>query len=321
MRALALALALPLAACALILPDDAEEGDDGSAPAEDLFVAVGDAGAVVTSPDGVTWTIRPTGVGVNLHDVAFESDTFVAVGATGKILTSVNGLDWTAASSPSSRDLHAVTWHVDRFYAVGGDHSAGAETLTSLDGTTWTRPELAAPLHVLTDVASNGYALVAIGLYQPDARNFGLFVWDAAAGWQQQIDGTTTGARYDAVAPGIPAFTLIGAGTSASSADGLTWTSQPIFSVPPMHALTYTGLGWIAVGDGGGALTSLDARTWSGHTTPSSATLRGVTSDGALLIAVGDGGAILGSGDGATWTAAASPLEINLQAVTHPRGG
>lgn len=319
---LALALAL-VSACGFFLPPAEDDtGDDGGEP-EDVFIAVGDQGALLSSPDGVTWTVRTSGVGSTLYDVTYgaESDggLYVAVGQAGKILTSINGLDWSAASSPSSRDLRAVTWHIDRFYAVGGDFSAGAETLESLDGTTWTRPELPAPLHLLTDLASNGYALIALGVYQADAQTFGLFSWDPTAGWQQRIDGGATSTRYNAVATGYPAFTLIGAGSAATSNDGFTWTPTPIFSVPPMHGLVFSALGWVAVGDGGGVLTSPDAYAWTSHTTPASTPLRAVTTDGTSYIAVGDGGVMLSSTDGAAWTTLVSLLAFNLQAVTHPR--
>jgi hypothetical protein len=324
MRSLALALApFVLSACGFFLPPaDEETGDEGGDP-EDMFVAVGDQGALMSSPDGQTWTTRTSGVGSTLYDVTYAAEIddglFVAVGQAGKILTSVNGLDWSAASSPSSRDLRAVTWHFDRFYAVGGDYSAGAETLESIDGTTWTRPEVTAPLHLLTDLVSNGYSLVALGLYQSDLQTFGLFTWDATAGWIQRIDGSLTGARYDAVATGYPAFALVGASTSATSNDAVNWTPVPIFNAPPMHALVYSGLGWVAVGDGGGVLTSPDALTWTTRATPATVPLRGVTTNGGIYVAVGDGGTLLSSADGATWTALASPLDFNIQAVTHPR--
>jgi hypothetical protein len=51
-------------------------------------VAVGWNGAILTSPDGVTWTQRDSGTSNNLSGVAYGNGTFVAVGWHGTILTS-----------------------------------------------------------------------------------------------------------------------------------------------------------------------------------------------------------------------------------------
>jgi hypothetical protein len=52
-----------------------------------LFVAVGEDGTILTSPDGVTWTQRTSGTSNWLNGVAYGNGLFVAVG-------------WAAPSSP-----------------------------------------------------------------------------------------------------------------------------------------------------------------------------------------------------------------------------
>jgi len=52
------------------------------------FVAVGEGGVILTSPDGVTWTKRASGTENTLHGVTYGNGTFVAVGEGGVILTS-----------------------------------------------------------------------------------------------------------------------------------------------------------------------------------------------------------------------------------------
>jgi hypothetical protein len=52
------------------------------------FVAVGYPGAILTSPDGVTWTQRASGTVGFLRGVTYGNGTFVAVGDWGAILTS-----------------------------------------------------------------------------------------------------------------------------------------------------------------------------------------------------------------------------------------
>jgi hypothetical protein len=53
-----------------------------------LFVAVGDLGAIFTSPDGSGWTARVTGTGAGLAGVAWSGASLVAVGEGGALLVS-----------------------------------------------------------------------------------------------------------------------------------------------------------------------------------------------------------------------------------------
>ena len=317
---LLLAISLGTSACGLFtLPAD-DEADGGSVTADELYVAVGDGGTLLTSPDGATWTRRTVGTDLTLHDVTFGGDHYVAVGQAGKILESTNGVDWRVASSPSSRDLYAVVYHFDHFVAVGGDYSVGAETLESIDGITWTRPEGVAPLHLLTDLASDGISLVAIGNYQSDRQTFGAFTWVEGSGWQQNVDGGFANFGFNAVAAGAPAFAMIGLGSAVTSVDGVNWTFAPIFQSTAMRDLKFAGTGWIAVGDAGQVLLSPDAVQWTPYASGVTVDLDGITTDGSLHVAVGGGGTILASGDGVTWIAQASGAAENLHAVMHPRG-
>jgi hypothetical protein len=60
----------------------------GVAYGNNTFVAVGDDGTILTSPDGVSWTARTSETGYGLYGVTYGNGTFVAVGWYGTILTS-----------------------------------------------------------------------------------------------------------------------------------------------------------------------------------------------------------------------------------------
>lgn len=322
-RAVAACFALVLAGC-IYWPTEVDTDTDtnggGGGGGGNLFVAVGDGGTIVRSADGAQWTLSTSGVSVALNDAAFGADTWVVVGQAGTILYSADGVEWNKSSSPSTRDLYAVTWHGDHFVAVGGDYSAGAETLESADGITWTRPDLPAPKHLLFDLAGDGVTLVAIGSYQADAMHFGAFTWHDGAGWVQRIDGSPTGLRYSAVAHGAPNFAMLGPTNAATSGDGITWTNTVLFSLAAdPRALGYGPGGWIAVGGAGQILGSLpgDAITWTARSSPVATDLHGVASDGSRYVAVGVGGQIIVSPDGLTWTAASSPVTASLRGVAH----
>jgi hypothetical protein len=64
-----------------------------------LFAAIGDEGSILTSPDGITWTARDTGVYVPYDTVSFCNNEFVALGGGGTISISLDGVHWTNSRS------------------------------------------------------------------------------------------------------------------------------------------------------------------------------------------------------------------------------
>jgi hypothetical protein len=124
-----------------------------------LFVAVGEGGTILTSPDGVTWTQRTSGTGMALRrdlrerplrggggslgrhhphlpgrgdldgrtsgtgywldGVTYGNGLFVAVGDGGTILTSPDGVNWTQRTSGTGNWLFGVTYGNGLFVAVG----------------------------------------------------------------------------------------------------------------------------------------------------------------------------------------------------------
>jgi uncharacterized membrane protein len=84
-----------------------------------LFVAVGDGGVILTSPDGVSWTRRASGTSEWLRGVTYGNGLFVAVGLGGTILTSPDGVSWTRRTSGTGNPLIGVTYGNGLFVAVG----------------------------------------------------------------------------------------------------------------------------------------------------------------------------------------------------------
>lgn len=313
-----LALSLSMPACSLYLPGDTGDEDGNTGADDNLYIAVGDQGALLSSPDGATWTTRTSGTSVALNDITHGDGRYVAVGQAGKILVSEDGVLWDPADSPSSRDLFAVVHHIDRFYAVGGDYSAGARLQVDgrhhLDppGDPPARPPARRP-RLRRQPAGR-----KIGTSQSDLQIFGLFTGRQDAGWQQRVDGTGLGLRYNAVAAGAPTFVTIGPGGSASSTDALTWTQAPILESATMRDLTYSQQGWIAVGDAGKVLASATAPSGS----PTTAATPASSSASPPAAACTSPSAPTGrssSSDGPLWLPQTSPLAVDLRAVTHPR--
>lgn len=94
-----------------------------------VFVAVGQAGKVATSPNGITWTQRTSGYSANLNGVAFGDGLFVAVGQfdsgnpANAVLTSSDAVDWTleegGESSGLPGTLNGIAYGNGQWLAVG----------------------------------------------------------------------------------------------------------------------------------------------------------------------------------------------------------
>jgi hypothetical protein len=83
-----------------------------------IFVAVGDIGTIITSPEGEIWTIRNSGTSDHLRGIGFGNNIFVAVGFNGTILTSPNGVTWTKRNSNTREILFSVTYGNGIFVTV-----------------------------------------------------------------------------------------------------------------------------------------------------------------------------------------------------------
>ncbi|NQU40867.1 MAG: immunoglobulin domain-containing protein, partial [Lentisphaerae bacterium] len=79
----------------------------------------GGSGKILTSPDGVTWTIQSSGTSYSLNGVTYGNGQYVTVGGYGKIFTSPDGVTWTSRSSGTSRELYDVTFGNGQYVTVG----------------------------------------------------------------------------------------------------------------------------------------------------------------------------------------------------------
>jgi hypothetical protein len=120
---------------------------------QNLWVAVGDSGVCISSPDTETWTLKTT-LSTSFKDVAYGSGKFVAVGGSGKIIYSTDGLNWPAAneSTVGTKTWNAVKYLGGKFIATG---SSGFNA-TSTDGVNWTLGTAIDPAFTYYDIAHDG---------------------------------------------------------------------------------------------------------------------------------------------------------------------
>lgn len=99
-----------------------------------LLVLTGDAGAILTSPNGSNWTQRVSGTANWLYRLRCVNGHLLAVGENGTLLTSANGTNWTSTSSGVTNWLNDAIMVSNTCYVVGNQ----GLVLASTDFVHWT---------------------------------------------------------------------------------------------------------------------------------------------------------------------------------------
>jgi hypothetical protein len=94
-----------------------------------LFVAVANA-AIMTSPDGITWTARTVPNDSSWSSVVWapEMGVFIIVGSSGtaqRVATSSDGINWTQQSTPGAGAWYGVAWSPSLGVAVAVGDTTG----------------------------------------------------------------------------------------------------------------------------------------------------------------------------------------------------
>ena len=178
----------------------------------------------MTSPDGITWTIRTSAADNDWSSVTYGNGLFVAVAYTGsgnRVMTSPDGITWTSRTSAANNGWFGVTYGNGIFVAVAIS-GTGNRVMTSPDGITWTSR---------TSAADNSWTSVTYGN--------GLFVAVGESGSGNRVmtspDGITWTSRtsamdnnWSSVTYGNGLFVAVvwlGSGDKVmTSPDGINWT-------------------------------------------------------------------------------------------------
>jgi hypothetical protein len=261
------------------------------------FTAVGELGAVVTSPDGLAWTLRSTSE--NFVAAAWTGERFVA--AAGRhVATSADGTTWEYSAAVDG--LHDMVW-VDNQLAGVSKGNAGDGWAVSRDGVAWSVAK--GPPNSLA-LAKSASVWVAVG-----SGVAGVSIHHSSDGamWDY-VDTTTPGALFDVVWA-RDKFIAVGrpAGLIMTSPDGVAWTKQASPIVDDIEAVQWVeSLGMaVAIGLQGEPITSQDGITWKvidpkgqGSSDPFGDQTTGLVWEGKGLLAVGD--ALVTSPDASSWT-------------------
>jgi uncharacterized repeat protein (TIGR01451 family) len=246
----------------------------------DLFVAVGGDGTIVTSPDRYAWGEQTSGTATNLFGVAFGNDTFVAVGTGGTVLSSSDGTNWTSRSSTTTDTLGAVTYGGGQFVAVG----EGARIITSSDGVTWTSQTSDDPT-ILGVVYGNN-------LYVATGSEGEIFPSSDGETWYITSSGTT--ASLNGITYGDGKYVAVGSGgTVVVSTNGINWSEHSSGTIATFFSVYRFNEVFFAVGPSRTNFVSIDGTTWAATDSGTTEVLYDLTEGAGTLLAVGDNGEIL----------------------------
>lgn len=233
--------------------------------------AVGAAGTILRSDDGIAWTPLVSGVATELRGVAVRGDVAVAVGAGGAILRSTDGETWTSLPQVSTVNLNAVVAGPDRFVAVGD----GGRLLVSPNGEHWYLADSKTNTNLTGVTYGNG-------TYVFSGANGALFVSPDGFRWVNVVS-TTTQAIQSLTYSGTQFWALAGTSQLLTSPDGVAWTQSPAPAQAFFRSLGFTGELLVAVGTGGRVQTSRDGVTWTPRTSGTTQALLAATWSGAEL--------------------------------------
>jgi hypothetical protein len=224
------------------------------------YVAAGNAGAIYTSADALTWTAVTSGTASALNAVVFTLGQFISVGAAGTIVKSTDSVTWTASTSGTAQALNAIASNGALAVAVG---NAGTIRF-STDGVTWTG---AATVPTANNL--NGVTFASSGLWLAVGDSGTLLESTDGNTWTAVTSGTAASLKAVSfrAATGSFAATYVVVGTNIvlASADATTWSSQAVSG--GLLALFPMASQFLAVGTAGSAFTSPDAVTWTAQST------------------------------------------------------
>lgn len=241
-------------------------------------------GAIYTSLDANTWTLRNSGTNIPLNSLTFGNDMFVAVGAEGTIVIgSKDGLNWKPIKSGLTDDLRAITFAKNIYVAVGSDGTV----LTSSDGYKWTKTAVLTPGQTLKNIVY-GY------------RNNDYF---------------RTNGYF---------MTIGDDGTIFKSYDGTTWEKEHMKYANKLSSVIYVNELFIAVGTNGRIMTSPigfgEWLTWFDRYSQTMEDLSSITYGNDTYVAVGKNGTIMISNDLSRWKIVKSGTKSHLLASAYGRG-
>lgn len=273
-----------------------------------FYIAVGDFGTILSSGNGVDWTLElppPQAESSTLLGIGGTTNLLVAVGSGGTVIYSPNlvtnivvtnnsgivtqtvstlGVIWHHSRIASTNDFQAVACLNNSLYVVAGGKGS---IFTSLTGAEWNR-ETTPTTDFLSSLVEWPGGLVAAGdngtlLISKDGKTW-TQVGAVSGNWIYKVrwlNGVLVGVGQK--------------GTILTSSDAITWTPRVSGTQAWLSDALFIQDSWFVVGHSGTVLSSADLETWVARGTITQKSLYGAATDSRQMICVGVEGLILRS--------------------------
>ena len=255
-----------------------------------VFVAVGLAGAIYSSPDAVTWTVRTPPNTPDYSDVAYANGRFVVVGtATGSgtqpVAYSDDGITWTLPATPFAATRTGIAYGNGVWVAVGNQEVS----VSSNNGATWTTTTGITALLLTQGVSFGNGLFCAVGFAGSIATSSDGVTWTGSL-----ISGAGT---LRDIAFGNQKFVAMdNGGRIFTSTNAMTWTQQRDTDGDVWRTITYGNGFFVAFADtsgGDNVMYSIDATAWIKPTGIPNYAWYGSTYGDGKFVAVGSSGATM----------------------------
>jgi hypothetical protein len=213
-----------------------------------VFVAVGDAGAMASSTNGVDWTAFNSRLTTNtINDICWGNGMFAAATDGGEILTSPDGSQWALQQPGAVSSLSGIAFGGGAFVAVGSSGSAPM-ALSSTDGSTWTSSTPGQVTPTCVTYANGSFLAVGNGamVASPDGLN-----------WSTVNASSVGDLNLERVCYAHQTFVGVGkSGEIATSTNGLDWVVETSWTDFNLFDVAYGSDTFVVVGDNGTILQS-----------------------------------------------------------------
>jgi len=254
---------------------------------QDRYVAVGNYGSLLTSPEGIDWTVElvpSSATNEVLLGVGGSTNFLLSVGSQGTILWATNALLWNSIlPKPTTNDLQGICYDGQQFLVCGGLGTI----LASPNGGVWTKRTSGVNSFLMSmDVFPGGY--VAVG------EDGVILTSLTSANWARQASKSTNWLSRVRYLNGI--LIAVGEnGTVLTSSDATNWTARSSGTTAWLNDVASLEGAWFVVGNQGSILASTDLTNWTSIGVLTAKSLYGAVIRGGQFITVGAEGCIIRS--------------------------
>jgi len=290
-----------------------------------VTVITGDAGNIIYSTNGTSWSVAKTNSYQNFHSLTFGYNLFLALDVfQQEIWTSPNGVTWTKREPETNTDFQehnysSVVWFDNSFHILPKNDY---RIYKSSDAITWTQHTLADYVaSVIPNYRFGGanFTFATVGLGKiVIVGNPGFLTYDGT-NYQSVYSTDSTLTRLNAISTNGIRTVIVGSAysisdlgrqpTILSTMDNYNWTRRPVSgysSYQELYDVIWNGEKFLAAGDGITILSS-DGVVWTLSTDSPSMSIRRIVWDGTKFVGVGNTNKTFHSPDGIDW----SYYEIN----------